>query len=74
MNFPELNLVVNMERNDMLLATPILTIAFRWYIEAGHSVLALRTLPFPIVSAVATVDVEAQATLQYRYARVVVRI
>ena len=73
MNFPELNLVVNMKRNDMFLATPVLTIAFRRYIEAGFSLSTLRALPFPSISAVAAVNVQAQAALQDPYARVVVR-
>lgn len=73
MNFPELNLVVQMKRNDMFLATPVLTIAFRWYVKAGFSVLTLWALAFPSVSAVAAVNVQAEAAFQHPYARIVVR-
>ena len=72
MNRSELDFVVELERDDMFLAGPVLTITFGWYREASLSFLAPRTLPLPRVRAVATVDVQALAAFQNPHPRIVI--
>lgn len=57
MDLAEGDPVVTIERDDVFVASPIFTVAFGWYVEAGTSVLALRTLPFPCIGAVAAINV-----------------
>ncbi len=58
------NPAVELERNNMLLASPVLAVTFGGWLEPGLSILALRTLSLPRICAVATVDVGAVAALQ----------
>jgi len=72
MDLAERDPVVTIERDDVFFASPIFTVAFGWYVEAGTSVLAPGTLPFPCVCAVAAVNVRAQLAFQYPNTRVVI--
>ena len=72
MNRSELNSAVELEGDDVFLASPVPTVMLGWYWETSVSLLALRTFSFPCIRAVAAVDGQATAAFQNPHSRVVV--
>jgi hypothetical protein len=72
MDRPKLDAAVNVKSDDVFFPVPVLTVPLSWDRQAGFSILAFRTFPFPSICAVAAVDVQASAAFQNPSTRVVV--
>src|ERR1051326_4665788 len=55
----ERNLIVEVERDDMFVAAPLLSVALGRYLQTGLAPLTLRAFPLPSICAVAAIDVIA---------------